>query len=184
MIDPKNIINYDRSDRELEIFWLFCIMVAGKNADQTAAKLDALTRDAPQDASIIRWLATGGSLDAKLREHRIGQYARISQAIYDSVDLDLRNDSVGQLMVFGVGPKTARFFVLYTRRGAKVAVLDTHILRWMRERFGLAATPKATPQAKVYAHHEAVALKLIDQTYPGLTVAEADLRIWTEMSGR
>lgn len=184
MIDPKDIIKYDRTNRELEIFWLFCIMVAGKNADQTAAKLDKLIRCVPEDRSVIRYLAGGCDLDALLRSLRIGQYKRIVRAVHESADLDLRNDTVGQLQIHGVGPKTARFFVLYTRESDRVAVLDTHILRWLRERHGYVDAPQVTPSAAQYGKWEARALAAIEKDYPGLTVAEADLRIWTEMSGR
>ena len=33
IIDPKDITNYSRTDSELQSFWIFCILVAGKNSD-------------------------------------------------------------------------------------------------------------------------------------------------------
>lgn len=183
-IDPVKITDFNRSDRELELFWLFCICVAGKNADQTAAKVGALAAMVPQDASLFRWLATDDDLLLRLVACRMGQYARIQRAISESAALDLRTASVFELQaVHGVGPKTARFFILHSRPGAWVAVLDTHVLRWMRERFDV-KTPKSTPSGAQYLRLERVALDLIEANFPGLTVAEADLLIWATMSGR
>ena len=39
MIDPSNVTNPARTPAELEEFLLFCVVVAGKNADQQAQKL-------------------------------------------------------------------------------------------------------------------------------------------------
>ena len=39
-IDPYNITNFQRSDAELELFLLFCIVVAGKTAYIQSEKLD------------------------------------------------------------------------------------------------------------------------------------------------
>ena len=33
---PTDITNYNRTDVELQTFWLFCVLVAGKNSDTTA----------------------------------------------------------------------------------------------------------------------------------------------------
>lgn len=184
-IDPVKITDFNRSDRELELFWLFCICVAGKNADQTAAKVAALASSVPQDVSLFRWLATEPDLHNLLVANRIGQYGRIKLAIEQSAALDLRTAHVFDLQaVHGIGPKTARFFLLHSRPGVEVAVLDTHVLRWMRERFDVPDVPKATPSGAKYLSLERVALNLIGAEYPGLTVAEADLLIWATMSGR
>lgn len=76
--------------------------------------------------------------------------------------------------ISGIGPKTARFFVLYTQPGAKVACLDTHVLHWMREQ-GIDA-PKATPPSgKRYRELEEQFLSLVPKNK---TIAEFDLEIW------
>jgi len=57
-------------------------------------------------------------------------------------NLDLATCSVSDLeKIRGIGPKTARMFVLCARPNQKLAVLDTHILSFMREELGI-NTPK------------------------------------------
>ena len=186
MIDPLNVIDYRRSQTELEEFWLFCVMVAGKNADQTARKVEHLLAGRPRRQTPLRYLESlGSSLSEALRACRCGQYGRISRALVETFPLDLRAAPVEHLQrVYGVGPKTARFFVLHTRRDARVAVLDTHVLKWMRQ-LGVQEVPQHTPGSlKQYLRLESLAIGLMEQTFPGMTLAEADLHIWATVSGR
>jgi thermostable 8-oxoguanine DNA glycosylase len=77
--------------------------------------------------------------------------------------------------IHGIGPKTARFWILWTRPDARYAALDVHILRWMRERGHKA--PKQTPSApKTYARLEKAFLAEADKR--GLTPRELDFKIW------
>lgn len=188
VIDPKNITDYSRSDNELQTFWLFCILVAGKNSDTTSRVLTKIINeltpwDNPFDG--LRKIGYEGLKDI-LQKHKTGQYNRIAKAIYQSIDLDLRTCSVEDLTkIYGVGPKTARFFLLHSREFCDEIVLDTHILRWMREKCGIDNVPDNTPQnPQKYAELSAVCKNLMEQNYPGLSLAKIDLLIWTEMSGR
>jgi thermostable 8-oxoguanine DNA glycosylase len=62
-------------------------------------------------------------------------------------------------------------------------VLDTHILQWLRDH-GVDA-PAATPQNMTkYRALEEQALALMQQHFPGKSVADADLQIWKQQSGR
>ena len=185
MINPTSITKFDRTTRELQIFWLFCIMVAGKNSDQVAAKLGKLIQsccefELPFDFFRNNMHAVHNVLVA----NKIGQYNRIEKAIAQSVDLDLENATLDNLMnVFGVGPKTARFFLLHTRRDCDCAVLDTHVLKWLGLRGVI--VPTATPQNGIqYEHLERLFLLHVKAAFPTLSVAEADLLIWSQMSGR
>lgn len=184
MIDPTRITNFNRSDRELELFWLFCLMVAGKNADQMARKLTALCAGVPDDWRLFEWLIAM-DLPLLLREHKIGQYTRIERAIRESARLDLRDCTVADLeAVYGVGPKTARFFLLHSRPGVEVAVLDTHILRWIREKTYFPAPQSTPPKGNKYSYWESIALSLMRSQFPRMAYADADLLIWSQMSGR
>jgi len=186
-IDPKNITKFDRSQEELEFFWLFCILVAGKNADWASLKLLDLFRNKPEDQTPFEFLKTHlTDLNNILVTNKVGQYRRVQMAITQSLEVDLRTASVAELMeIHGVGPKTARFFILHTRANAECAVLDTHILKWMR---GLVdpifEVPASTPPTNKYQTLEFVAIKLMKTHFPNISLAEADLLIWTKMSGR
>lgn len=185
LIDPKNITNYNRSDSELETFWLFCLFVAGKNSDTASLKLSQFLEGMiPWDTpfSYLKDIDIYNSL-IKIKS---GQYSRLSKAIEQSLSLDLRNCSLDDLTnIHGVGPKTARFFLLHTRENCKYAVLDTHILKWIRNHYGYGDAPKDTPQKQdEYDYWSKIAINLMNSSYPDLTLADIDLLIWTEVSGR
>ena len=188
LIDPKDITNYNRTDNELQTFWLFCILVAGKNSDTTSRLLTKLLSSKPKDQTPFEFIKSLrlSELHNYLKAHKTGQYDRIRKALYFSSKLDLRTCTREDLMnVYGVGPKTARFFLLHTREFCDEVVLDTHILRWMREKCGVKEAPKNTPQnPEKYAQFAGLCKYLMEQHYTGLTLAQADLMIWTEMSGR
>lgn len=186
-IDPKNITKFDRSQEELEFFWLFCILVAGKNADWASLKLLDLFRNKPEDQTPFEFLKTHlTDLNNILVANKVGQYRRVQMAITQSLEVDLRTASVAELMeIHGVGPKTARFFILHTRANAECAVLDTHILKWMRSLVDpIFEVPASTPPINKYQTLEFVAIKLMKTHFPNISLAEADLLIWTKMSGR
>lgn len=184
-IDPKNITKFDRSQEELEMFWLFCILVAGKNADWASVKLMDLFKNKPEDQTPFEFLKTHlVDLNNILVSNKVGQYRRIQKAIEQSLEIDLRTASVDELMgIFGIGPKTARFFVLHTRKDAECAVLDTHVLKWLK---GLVVldVPSSTPPMNKYQQLEKLAVHFMRIHFPNMSLAEADLLIWTKMSGR
>jgi len=187
LIDPKDITNYNRTDVELQSFWIFCILVAGKNSDTTARLVTKLLKDRGDKTpfEFIRSLKLA-ELHEYIKVCKTGQYDRVRKALYFSAKLDLRTCTRDDLMdVYGVGPKTARFFLLHSREFCDEVVLDTHILNWMRVRCDIKDAPKNTPQvAEKYARYAGLCKYLMETHYPGLTLAQADLMIWTEMSGR
>lgn len=182
---PTQITNYNRTDAELQAFWLFCIMVAGKNADTAARVISRLLQEVPEGSTPFEYLKSLGSIALRnsLVAHRAGQYARITRAIEESLNLDLRTATVEDLeKIFGIGPKTARFFLLHSRPNQRLAVLDTHILKWMRSH--KVPVPPSTPTRKHYDGFERVFLALADAYFPGVAIADVDLLIWCEVSGR
>lgn len=190
MIDPFNVINYERTDDELLEFFLFSIFVAGKNAETTYKVLDRfLEGDNTKIYERLRAWQDDDTLVLRLRKSRTGKYRLLKAAIEwlatcpeDDLIFWLRHCSTDQLEECpGVGPKTSRFFVLYTRKDAEVAVLDTHILKFLRDH-GIDA-PKSTPPAgKRYALLEQEYLKLAKLLAPleGKTLPEFDLALWNE----
>ena len=187
-IEPTKVTDYDRSESELQAFWLFCLFAAGKNSDAVSLNHAKFMHSAGlgKDTSPFDCMRalSDDELHNPLVVNKIGQYTRLTNAIRDSLALDLRTCTLEDLMkVRGAGPKTCRFFLLHTRPDCDLVVLDTHILRWLRYR-GFAA-PYTTPSsAKVYEELSSVAATLMRLHYPGCSPAQADLLIWTIMSGR
>jgi thermostable 8-oxoguanine DNA glycosylase len=184
LIDPHKITNFNRTNRELQTFYMFCVLVAGKNSAIQARKLDAFLSEAPYNMlpfSYINKLWYDNQLMDKMMEHKLGQYKRLFKCFtetFRSVEC-LRRTSVFALeRVFGVGPKTARFFLTHSRETAQnFAVLDTHVLRWMRDELGVDA-PKATPNGTRYSELEQTFLRYCRKV--GATPAELDLHIWSK----
>lgn len=183
MIDPTDVIKYDRTHAELEEWWLFSLIVAGKTAATQAKLLDAfLTEngtegDSPYD--VIRRLVATGTLDMRMREARLGQYTRLTRSFSESLILDLHTCTVEQLeAIHGVGPKTARMFLMHSRPDQRYAALDTHILKHLGT-YGY-TVPKSTPTGAKYRELEEAFLKLADDA--GMSPSEYDLMIWKKYS--
>ena len=105
----------------------------------------------------------------------IGCYNQKGNTIAHVGQLDLRTVTVPELeSIKGIGPKTARFFVMSSREGVQHATLDIHILRWLVEQ-GVECVPGQTPTGKTYARLEQ---EFLDRVPSGLTPAEFDLVIW------
>lgn len=188
MIDPQNITNYNRTKAELEEFALFSVIVAGKTAAIQAAKLNQfLAVPGAQDKSpleYVRFLTNLGLLESALRGVRMGQYARITAAFEGLALADtmygLENMELDHFdNIKGIGPKTARFILLHSRKEANCAVLDVHILRWLRH-LGVNA-PHQTPQdTQRYRRLENIFLKECKKK--GKSPAEWDLELWSHYS--
>jgi|LakMenEpi03Aug12_release.lakeMendotaPanAssembly.Ray.scaffolds.fasta_scaffold655630_2 thermostable 8-oxoguanine DNA glycosylase len=176
-IIPTSITNFNRNTRELQAFWLFCICVAGRNSKQVAIKVNQLTDEIPNNLFPFAWLKMK-DIRSVLEKHKMGQYTRISKAIEQSLDLDLRTVDFAELeKIHGVGPKTSRFFLLHSRKNVELAVLDTHILKWLGMQVTDAVVPKVTPQ-KDYRFWETVFINVAKARFPDMSIADIDLEIW------
>lgn len=187
LVDPKNITKFDCSERELQVLLLFWICAAGKKATTAARNLERLLLHGSdifgsnEPFEIIRRF--GANLAESMRAHGIGCYNNKSKSMLDLVgkNLNLRICSVSDLeSVRGIGPKTARCFLMHSRRDARFAGLDTHALKYMRDQ-GL-DVPKSTPSGKKYLELEKKFLEMADRS--GKTLAEFDLEIWRHYSQR
>jgi hypothetical protein len=193
MIDPSNVTNASRSAEELEEFLLFCVVVAGKNADQQAAKLERFL-GGRRPFAFIRSSDREGLLDSRLRDARLGKYALLGRSFRALArsGADLRTCAWQDLTGFpGIGLKTAKFFVLHSRAGQMHGVLDTHVLSWMRERWGRPgrrslAVPRHSPQDPLaYGFWETVYFGMVAERHRGDRVdwARFDLDLWKERRG-
>ena len=186
MINPKAIINYNRTPDELLEFACFCVVVAGKNSHQQAAKLAELFNHPLMTlhSQLSLMTATKENMIAHLKRVRMGQYERISHAFKKLYELSMTKGldkcSLEDLAsIKGIGPKTARFFLMFSRPAQRYAILDTHLLKFCREVLGLQGIPKATPAKSKYEELERAYIAYLD----GLGVkdfAAFDLAKWSE----
>jgi 3-methyladenine DNA glycosylase/8-oxoguanine DNA glycosylase len=178
--------------RDIEALAIFSICVANKPGDRTQRLVEELLAPCEIPGHPIRPFAlirgliahSDGNLERRLRGLRFGQYTKLTRALTELVnaDLDLATCTTEELeAIHGVGPKTSRYFILRTRPGARVAALDTHILKWLRDR-GYDA-PKATPQSqKRYQQLEATFLAESDALH--IDPDRLDAAIWETYSRR
>ena len=188
-VNPTDITDSNRDTNQLEAFWLFCMFVAGKNSDYASRCLRKLIHGMSKRGYdgifyYFRDLGRDGIHNA-LVANKVGQYTRLTKGVMQSLDLDLSTCTLDDLLkIHGVGNKTARFFLLHTRDGCDYAVLDTHILAWLRTH-GVEEAPKTTPtDSKVYRTLEKKFRYLSRLIYPFLSDAQIDLLVWSEQSGR
>jgi hypothetical protein len=196
MIDPNNVTNAARSAAELEEFLLFCVVVAGKNADQQALKLENfLGGRVPFD--FIRVSDREGKLEARLRDVRLGKYSLLGRSFRElsRSEADLATCTWEELTLFpGIGIKTAKFFVLHSRPREMHGILDTHVLAWMREHWAEAgrsglSVPRHSPQdPRVYRFWETVYFGMVSARHHGRASSQVDwarfdLDLWKERRG-
>ena len=184
MITPTTITNYNRTEAELEEFLMFAILVAGKGAEQQAKKLESFINPEHKHPDVspfdyLHYLFGTNKIRLRnvMRHHKLGQYNRLEWAFSGILAYQghLKTISIEQLeSVYGIGSKTARFFVLHSRADAKVACLDTHILKWLNEK-GY-KVPKATPPKNKYKEIEKLFLQ--EAINHQMTPADLDLQIW------
>lgn len=186
MIDPSNIVRYDYTDAELEELIIFCICVAGKTADIIAPRVHELIKSRGE-YSPLEWLhcieieVISKGLANWMKTCGIGCYNQKTQTILDlyNKNLDLKDCSLEDLeSIKGIGPKTARFFLMCTRPNVELAALDTHILKFLAAN-GVENVPKSTPKGKRYKDLEQIFLSMVPKPF---TPAEYDLIIWRKYS--
>lgn len=177
----------ERPLAELQYMFLLALMVAGKNAKVVRASLDRLLRPTKRTGELpfdyLKRTQDEGLLDSYLHACRTGQYTKITKCLNTlfAEPLDLRTCSVDDLEDLpGIGPKSSRFFLMYTRPGYRCAVLDVHILRFMREH-GIDA-PEHTPQNRsTYKKLEREYLRLAERL--GVDPTELDDAVWQKGAG-
>ena len=170
---------------ELEARLIYSLIVAGKSARFAERVLGLFLsgcEEGEDPLGMIARLDAAGRLDSHLRKARMGNYNKMARALRYLIEnpIDLATATPEQLeRAPGIGPKTSRFFILWTRPGARYAALDVHVLRWLGEH-GY-DVPRSTPTGERYAHLERAFLAEADAL--GLTARQLDARIWDAASG-
>lgn len=164
---------------ELECRLLYSCIVAGKSAKFADSVMHRFLTMCCIDRTPFETLraVNKGQLDAIVRQLRTGNYSKLIQCFWElgRANLDLRTCTPEQLeTIHGIGPKTSRFFILWTRPGAEYAALDVHVLRWLRS-LGHNA-PRSTPSGSKYAELEKVFLD--ECRARGKKPRELDAEIW------
>jgi|SRR3954471_24814897 len=171
---PERLTNFNRTQSELEQLLIFSVMVAGKTATTTARALERLfegfdlTNDTPT-AWISRWFIAGGDalVRAKLERARTGNYTRLvkffGELVKNTPTLETLN--VDALRKFhGISYKTAKMIVLHSKPNERHAVIDTHVLKFLRDVIGVKGLPKASPSSfRQYELLEDVFLRWVDE---------------------
>ncbi len=199
MIDPRKITDYGRSQRQLEEFAIFAILVAGKKALLIAQRLEELLfilREKhcyPEMGVYCDYtplqlinLTIQEELANLMRICGIGCFnnkSKFLKALAEKVcnkKVNLSYSTVEELeKIPGIGRKTSRFFLLHSRSNCGNAVLDTHILKFLKES-GVADVPKSTPTSD--HQYNRLEEHFIRRVPFGMSIAEFDLQIWNSYS--
>lgn len=205
MIDPQNVTDFNRNELQLQELLIFCIAVFNKNADQTKVKVENFlnwcrnqspAKDHFARIRVLEQRHFDDGLPLKddrthhpgmkylVHKFKFGNTTQKSNGIHGVVNagLNLRTCTPKDLEQFnGIGMKTSRYFILHTRKDARVACLDTHVLRWLREKTKLDWIPTKPPSGKKYLRTEKLFLHMAD--WKGISPAELDLAIWNAQRG-
>lgn len=172
LCDPFDLKPMDRG--ELEKLALFAVCVAGKNARTTWPKVvrfHQLMEEREPCGEVMSpfellSMYDHMHIDEMLREVKMGQYARITKALYSLGHLTYSWTWRDLLKISGINLKTAKLVELYRHPGQNCACLDVHVLRAMAEWPGVKRlkieVPTSSPQDEV-----------IYCTLEGIVLAEA-----------
>jgi hypothetical protein len=188
MVDPTKITNFHLNQTELEEVLLFWVCAAGKNGVTAAKCLDNLLSawlesakspqwQIPSPFDIILCIAKFADLPSEMKKYGIGCYNAKSKTFQYLAKsrLDLQKCTLDDLeKVPGIGPKTARCFLIHSRKDQQYAGLDVHCLKFLRDKGH--DVPKSTPTGKKYRDLEIIFLKYANES--GMSVADFDLMIW------
>ena len=182
-VDPFAITDHFRGRHDLELLAVFCSCVAGKKATMISGMVETLFSACDHSGTPFERLLSmerSGSLDANLRRARLGKYAVLNRGLPALARFDeqaLRTCPPEALEeIPGIGMKTSRFFILHSRPDARVGVIDTHVLKYLRAA-GVNGVPDTIPTGREYLRMEAAFMAEADRLE--VPMAVLDLRIWS-----
>ena len=153
MIDFANLPIYSKEEKYLQEFFMFSICVANKSAATIAPRIDKLVKSLDGMPFDILGKKKASTIQSMLKNLGIGCYKLKGQGIKEAAcavsngDLSLQNSTLEELeKINGVGLKTSRFFVVHSRPNAHHAVIDTHLLKFLKSKGH--DVPEQTPTSK------------------------------------
>jgi hypothetical protein len=160
----------------IERFMLLIPFLAGKRAALQQDRVDCFMTDLcdvgemPLEAlRRVRHVDGHHVLTGLLQKYKLGKYTVLSRMLRDISEfpnvLCASRDELAD-SVSGFGMKSASMFVAFSQPAARVAVLDTHVLRWLGS-----PAPRSRQQ---YLDTEAVYLEACGSEHP----AVRDFSIW------
>lgn len=175
-INPKEITDLNRTKAQKEKFLLFCVLCAGKSSDVMAEKLEQLLEPVNSSgpagpcarfelkATPLEYLINllrNGRLREVLEKHKIGKYNLLTKFVESLLEVRIFPTAEWKrealVTIPGISYKTASLYRMHCF-GDKIACLDTHVLRWLRNE-GFKGVPKASPSNwDIYRHWENVFL--------------------------
>jgi endonuclease III len=186
MINPDRITKFHQTVPELEEVLLFWIAVAGKTAVVIAKRIEAVLAELDKrypgnETPFAKIRAVPlEELTELLRTSGVGCFkskARSMKEVAGS-NIDLQTCTVDELEAFhGIGPKTARCFLIHSRPDVRYAGLDTHVMKWLHHYRCVPEHLFPTSSAR-YRDIEQVFLSIADRA--NLTPAKLDLVIWRQ----
>ncbi len=189
MIDPSNITNFNLTDDQLEEHILFWVFAAGHSGRGAAKKINQVLNEArisfeEDHPNEVCPTSPFELLDKVDLTYVLGMansfnpermFKTIPQLI--AAKLNLRTCSREELCkIYGIKMKTASCFIMHSRPNVRMAGLDRHILRFLRDR-GVDA-PQSTPSIKKYLELEEIYLNICD--VEERNPAQFDLEIWNK----
>jgi hypothetical protein len=176
VIEIDRLTDFNRTDAQLEELFVFAVVSGGRPTRTVSRQLEELLallareHDKGLAPFALLNMNTESFIGGAIKQVGVGCYGQKAQAVAQAAGrwaaglLDLRACSVEQLeTIKWVGARTCRFFILHTRPGARVAIIDDHVLKHLRER-GVPDVTVAPPgKGKHYARLEEAFLKLADE---------------------
>lgn len=188
MIDPKKVTDYNRNETQLQEFLLYCVCVAGKKSEIETRKLDKFLSGASPFKLIKKLLKSSSvifmdGLMEHLSKNKIAPYKQRWNSFKDIVTLlpeNLSEVTLDELQkVRGISTKTSRFFLTHSREDFDEPVLDTHILRYLKD-VGH-DVPSSTPQ-NPNVYQKVAGLFKREADLAEMSVTDFDLQVWTKYS--
>lgn len=194
MINPKKVTDYNRNEWQLQEFLLYCICVAGKKSEIESPKVRKFCMDGRmgfglKPFKLIQKLMRISSVEEDglmqhLKKYKIAPYQQRYNSFKDVATLlnkNLNEVTLDELMqIRGLGTKSSRFFLTHSREDFNEAVIDTHILSFLKDQ-GHEDIPNVTPQSEKVYERLATLFKSY-ANFEGMSVADYDLKIWTQYS--